>query len=298
VGKRTLALHFAQALNCAKRTACGSCEPCRRIARGAFTDMREIDLLEAEEAEPAAKNIRIEQIRELEEWCTLACYEGRYKVGLVNGAELMSEPAANAFLKTLEEPPSHVVLLLITPDDTLLLPTVRSRCQRIVLRPVPTPAIAAALGDLPGLTAEAANEIARAARGRPGWALRAAADPVLLKAREEALAELRRLTAGRLSDRFALAAEWAILFRKRRRRVEERLLLCSEWWRDLMLVRYNKPDLVTNPALLPELTAEANAYSPAQIVGAIRHVDEAIRHLRENVNPRLALEALMLRLPT
>src|SRR5262249_41580534 len=107
VGKRTLALHFAQALNCASRTACGSCEACRRISRGAFTDLRELDLIEADEAEPAAKNIRIEQIRELEEWSSLACYEGRYKVGVVNGAELMSEPAANAFLKTLEEPPPH-----------------------------------------------------------------------------------------------------------------------------------------------------------------------------------------------
>jgi DNA polymerase-3 subunit delta' len=297
VGKRTLALQFAQALNCESRAACGECRACRRIARGSFTDLMVVDLLEAEESEPATKNIKIEQIRALEEWTSLACYEGRYKVAIVDGAELMSAAAQNAFLKTLEEPPAHVVLLLITLDDRLLLPTVRSRCQRVTLRAVPAPVIARGLREGRGLDEARAEAIARAARGRPGWALRAAGDPSLLEERTQALAELRRIAAGGVSERFTVAAEWANLFRKRRRRVEEILLLWSEWWRDLLVVRYDRPELVTSAELTRELVAEAGAYSPAQIVRAIRQIEEAIQHLRENVNPRLALEALMLRIP-
>ena len=129
-GKTTTARILAKALNCVNGptpTPDGSCPNCQAIAGGYSVDVIEID---------AASNRGIEEIRELRDRIRLAPTEGRYKVYIIDEAHMLTTEAANALLKTLEEPPSHAVLVLVTTEPHRLPPTILSRCQRFDFRRV------------------------------------------------------------------------------------------------------------------------------------------------------------------
>ena len=132
VGKTTTARLLAKALACAGRgkepEACGRCAACVDFVSGAPVDVLEID---------AASNNGVEEIRTLRENVKYAPARGRYKVYIVDEVHMLSGPAFNAFLKTLEEPPDHVVFVLATTDPKKIPPTVLSRCQRFDFRPIP-----------------------------------------------------------------------------------------------------------------------------------------------------------------
>jgi len=131
-GRTLLARNFTKALNCedTKNAPCDSCPSCRKIDKDSHPDVKWI------RKEEKNSEIKIEQIRELEARIILKPYEGRYKVYIVQGAELMSIEAANSFLKTLEEPPRNSLLILITEEPKSLLPTILSRCQIVRLKSV------------------------------------------------------------------------------------------------------------------------------------------------------------------
>src|SRR5262249_50410205 len=131
VGKTTTARLLAKALCCTARVgpeACGECASCRDFVSGAPIDVMEID---------AASNTSIDDIRTLRENVKYAPARGRFKVSIVDEAPLPPGAAFNAFLKTLEEPPAHVVFILATTEPKRIPPTVLSRCQRFDFRPIP-----------------------------------------------------------------------------------------------------------------------------------------------------------------
>ncbi len=132
VGKTTTARLLAKALACTGRStepeACGKCAACLDFASGASVDVLEID---------AASNNGVEEIRTLRENVKYAPARGRFKVYIVDEVHMLSGPAFNAFLKTLEEPPDHVVFILATTDPKKIPATVLSRCQRFDFRPIP-----------------------------------------------------------------------------------------------------------------------------------------------------------------
>ncbi|GIX07086.1 MAG: hypothetical protein KatS3mg115_1489 [Candidatus Poribacteria bacterium] len=163
VGKRTLALAFAAALNCESggEDACGVCLSCRKVADGTHPDVRVV--------EPEGNTFRIEQVREVSRQIALTPLEGRYKVYLLQKVETMRPEGANALLKTLEEPPGSGVLLLVTTNVNAILPTIRSRCQPIPLRPLPVRALEEELCRR-GISPERAHRIALMAQGRVGAA--------------------------------------------------------------------------------------------------------------------------------
>ena len=130
VGKTTTARLLAKALACTARTgpeACGACPSCQDFASGAPVDVMEID---------AASNTSVDDIRTLRENVKYAPARGRFKVYIVDEVHMLSGAAFNAFLKTLEEPPSHVVFVLATTDPKKIPATVLSRCQRFDFRPI------------------------------------------------------------------------------------------------------------------------------------------------------------------
>jgi DNA polymerase-3 subunit delta' len=136
VGKRTAALALAQAVNCLSpastgmnRDACGTCRSCRRIAAGQHPDVTLVTPLEK-------TVVTIEQVRDVAARASLRAYEGNVKVWIVDPADQMQEPAANAFLKTLEEPAGRSLFILVTTAFTRLLPTIRSRCQEVRFNPL------------------------------------------------------------------------------------------------------------------------------------------------------------------
>jgi DNA polymerase-3 subunit delta' len=132
VGKRKTALIWAAALNCEvdRADGCGSCESCRKIAAAVHPDVRWLTVPENK------RRIPIEAVREAERWIAVRPHEGRSKVLIVEPAEQMSDQAANALLKTLEEPRPGSFLALVTSRASSLLPTVRSRCQRLRFGPL------------------------------------------------------------------------------------------------------------------------------------------------------------------
>src|SRR5690348_3718561 len=128
VGKTTIARIFAKSLNCEKGMSahpCGACAICKAVDAGRFVDLIEID---------AASNTGVDDVRDVIENAQYAPAQGRYKVYLVDEVHMLSKPAFNALLKTLEEPPEHVKFLLATTDPQKLLVTVLSRCLKFSLK--------------------------------------------------------------------------------------------------------------------------------------------------------------------
>ena len=297
VGKMTLALDLARAVNClGVDRPCGQCEQCARIDRGVQVDVRIVGVGGPREGR-ARVVIGIDQVREAQREAGLKPYEGAYRVFIVNGAERLSAEAANSILKFLEEPPPQAILLLLASDDTRLLQTIVSRCFRLELRPLPADLVAAEIERRFELDGERARELARLSGGLMGWAIRASSEPGLAEAREDALAAFEGAVEGDLERRFSFAAEVATAFGRDREAVGRDLDLWLSWWRDVLMVRQGLPAMVTNLSRTDATGAMAEALSPGEIAQAMRAVRAASDRLAVNVNPRLALEELMLVLP-
>jgi len=299
-GKMFLAVNLAQALNCeSDERPCGGCGPCRRIAAGTHADVQIIGRLpQAGSGEAGAKKeISIAQIRELQQAASLQPYEGRHRVFIIDGAEHLNEESANCLLKTLEEPPAGVVIVLITTSETRLLPTIISRCQRVQLVPVAPRAIEAEMIENRGVAPDRARLLSMVCRGGIGWAISAALDPGVYEARSSRLSGLTGLAGAALDVRFDFATKLAAQYGKDRDAVEETLALWLEWWHDLMLVRAGCPDLITNVDREIELERVAEEYSLAEIRRFMDAIRAAADHLGQNANPRLALEVLVLSMP-
>ena len=296
VGKAAAALRLAQALNCAADAPpCLACETCRRIGEAKFADVQTVTV-EAATDGPAHKAISVEQMREVEATIALAPYEGRKRVVIIDPASEMSDGAQNALLKTLEEPPPHVVFILVSTDADRLLETVRSRCRRVDFGLVAAKEIEAGLSER-GSDAEQAAVLARLAAGRPGWALEAAATPALLAKRGEALDTAHSLAGMDLADRIDVAEKLSAAFKRDRAAVDETLAQWLGWWRDVVLTQSGAGDAIANLDRRDEIESDAERYDRAQVTAFLEALRATRQHLRANVQSRIALDALMLRVP-
>ena len=216
VGRRTLALWLARLVNCgqvgnASTTAgpCDHCSVCRRIMHGNYSDLNIVEP-EVDDVGEVKRGVVIEQIREVvEQRAPLRPYEGSTKVFVIRGADTMTPAAANAFLKTLEEPPADTIFVLTATDSSRLLPTIISRCQAVTLRPVPVRTLATALAAWeawPDRNAESAELLARLSGGCPGAAVLAAQQPDYLTERQDWLDQVRGLVSADRHQRLAAIA--------------------------------------------------------------------------------------------
>ncbi len=293
IGKTTLALKFAQALNCSSTAArpCGTCRSCNLIASGRHPDVTHI---EPTISARGKASIKIEQMRDLQRSLQLAAYEGPYKVAIISGFEAANVNAANAFLKTLEEPPSNTVLLLTTTDGDMLLDTIKSRCRVVSMRPVSAEKIAQTL-----LTnqanAEQAHQLAHIANGRIGWAIAAVTDASILQLRLDELTKLSSILEQPIVARFKSAE----LLAKKPEALANTLNVWLTWWRDLLMVSSGLADQsVINIDQFDVLAARANAWSDSEVKTSLDATMTALWQLERNVNIRLALENLLLTYPT
>jgi DNA polymerase-3 subunit delta' len=300
VGKMSLAINLAQALNCEnEERPCGQCKSCLRIASGVHPDVQVVGRLAgADSGEAGAKKeISISQIKELQRSAGLQPYEGKHRVFIIDGAEYLNEESANCLLKTLEEPPPNVLFILLTVNDNRLLPTIVSRCQRVELYPLHAGVIEQALIERWQVTPEKAKLLSRLCRGGIGWAVSAAQDEKLTEERSLRLSELIELVDDGLEHRFAFASKLAAQFSKSRDSVEEALGLWLEWWRDILLVKEECAQLITNVDHKETLNRHAKRYSLTEIRDFIEAIRTAWEQLEQNANPRLVLEVLMLSIP-
>lgn len=299
VGRRTLALRFAQALDCINPPApggfCGECRDCREIAARRHPDLSVIEptILNPDnrrELIPARYGeIRISQIRDLQRIINLKPFQARYRPVICERFNQANIEASNAFLKTLEEPPAHVILLLTTDNPESLLPTIVSRCEVLRLHPLPIQEIKREL-ERRGLDSNQADLIAHVSGGRPGYALQLAEDQSLLDFRRQKLDDLQRLLSASRVDKFTYAEKLA----KDKDALRQTLLVWESFWRDA-LIRASKADSpISNVDRAEELDSLAARLGRT---GARRRVTEAGRALHRverNVNARLLLEVLLL----
>ena len=324
VGKMTLALNLAQSLNCLQGPGapCGSCTQCSRIAAGHHADVRIVGVGRRESTGGASGEtdggsgpansradstefprtgrstvIGIDDVRDVLHQVNLKPFEGSWIVVIFDGAESLSEDAANALLKTLEEPPPQVVVLLLTTNEETLPSTILSRCQRLVLLPMPKEQLAERLVSDHQAGAGEAERLARLSRGCLGWAIGAMKNPQVLEQRQAELDRLKEACESGLSLRFGYAGELATLFSRDREATIQLLYLWLRWWRDLMLIKEGVQEFVTNNDQLNELSLQATQLSTGRIVQVIKSLIHTIEALEHNANPRLTLEALMVGLP-
>lgn len=297
VGKMTLALNLAQALNCQEEERpCGACRSCHRIALGHHPDVQVLGRNHS--ADATKKEIGRDRMIEIQHAASLRPYEGSHRVFIIDGAEHLSEDAANSLLKTLEEPPANVVFLLLSTDQGLLPATIVSRCQKIELPPIPTKTVEQALIEHWGAAADRARGLARMCHGGLGWAISALGDETLTGERAQKLEQLISLSDASIEERFAYAGQLATRFAKKRESVSEELELWREWWRDLLLIKGDCAAPIVHIAQEAMLRREAEHHSLTHIHSFTKAIGAAMEQLEQNANPRLVLENLMLDIPT
>ena len=297
VGKTTLAVQLAQAVNCiGEGPPCLMCDACLRIAHAQHADVLTLEVSPAQEGENR-KSVGIDTIRELQHSAILRPYEGRKRVYIIQEAERMSPEAANALLKTLEEPPPDVLLILLTADLDSLLPTVISRCMQLDLRPLPISEATQLLQDEYSMAAPEAEQFARLSRGCIGWAIQAVQDPEPAAALHQRLERIASVCEGDLGHRFSYADDLARRFQRGRAAGREELYLWLRWWRDVLLILQGQTDQVVHTTWQETLERLASSASPTEVVRWIHVITGTLDALDQNVNARLALEVMMLELP-
>jgi len=286
VGKATLARALTASLVCdapENGDACGVCPECTRLAAGTHPDVR---LVAREEDR---RDIRTEQAREVTRWLMLRPLMAARKVAVVDDAECLNEHGQNALLKTLEEPPGAAVLVLCVTDASLLLPTVRSRCQRVTLERVPADVVDRLLAAR-GVPDDVRATVVARADGSPGRAVALAEDPHA-PARRRMLDQLASLGGSTAADLSGVAQALG------REDVDAALDTAVSWYRDVLALVLEGPDTaVRNADALGPLRAAATRVDVPQVLGALETVCDTIRAVEGNANRVLALETMLLAL--
>jgi DNA polymerase III subunit delta' len=302
VGKELAAVGLAQALLCTRAPleGCGECEACGRVQRRNHPDVVWL-MPEAEwvarglagrsdfQGTPS-RELRVEQVRGLQERLSLHALEGHRKLALVASAERMNDAAQNAFLKTLEEPPPHTTLVLIASAEDRLLPTIRSRCARIQFAPLPRALVAQQVAQAKGLDAAQAEVIAAMSEGSLARASRF--EPEALARREALVRRFEGLGPEDVRGWLGFAEAYG----GSREDAEETLDTLGRWIRDVAVARVGGGELL-NPDLA-ELAATAAARHPgAELARRRRLLEQArIAIASRNGSPRLQLERLLIEL--
>jgi len=297
IGRRTLALRFAQALNCpspiAPGEACLQCRTCQQIERMQHPDLAVV------QAEWRGGTLKVEQVRDLQHTLALTPYEARYRVALLLRFEEAHPSAANALLKTLEEPAPQVILLLTAESAESLLPTIVSRCEVLRLRQLPLQTVQDGLSKQWGLKDEDARLLAHLSGGRPGYALQLHKEPERLEKRQEWLEQQQTLLSSNRVERFAFAEVKADFKDKddkitRLAELREMLLTWRSFWRDVLLCASGASVPLANLDRTEEIQKLAGKLDMNSIHAMVSNLERTLAQLDKNVNARLALEVLLL----
>jgi len=323
-GKKTAALALACAIYC-EDDGCGVCAACTRVRRRTHPDLHIV-------SPEGAAGYLAEQVRDVIHDVSLAPVEGPFKVYIFESADLFNDSAANAFLKTLEEPPDDVVIILMSHSYDRVLPTIASRCQVVRFRRIPPSEAAALLVSETGADpVEAATALAAAggvaARARDflgspsrraarGTILRVLKDlssmddydvivgsKELLTSVKAPLEDVKTAQAAELASRADFLGKGAIksledrnkreLTAREREGVGEVLNVAESWLRDCLVISQGVADLVVNADAADAMEEVGAVITPAAAAAALGAVSEARRRISYNVSPQLAIEAML-----
>lgn len=312
LGKTTLAHFFAQCLLCEKAKnkvspyPCGECQSCQQ-----FQNQRQNKAKGEDEKQMAhgdfhllkkakdKKFISVSEVRELIKILSMSSFLGKYKVGIIKHADKLNLEAANALLKTMEEPNSNVVIILVVSDVDSLPKTVVSRSQLLQFRPVPSDIIYDYLIKIHSASRSQAKDLSRLSLGRPALAIKLLETPEFydqFKARAKMFISFfsqninERLQAiGSLIDKKNSSQEIAT---KTRRTIE----VWEGVVRDSLLLNYNLDNRVQHEFAAAAITQIVNQGSIHGLIRASKLLEQAKKYLRDNVSPRLVLENIVISL--
>ena len=290
LGRRTLALRFAQALNCQTPVApgvpCQQCRDCKQIAAMQHADLTVI------QAEAEGGTLKVDQIREARRTLTLKPYQAKYRVSLFLRFQEANDNAANALLKTLEEAPSYAVLILTADNPEQLLPTIVSRCEVLRLRPLQVEEVQKEL-ESRGVEGDRAKLIAHISGGRFGYAQRLIEDESLLERREERLNDLQSLISASRVEKFSYADKLA----RDKESMRQAILVWLSYWRDVMLRTAHASTPLVNVDRNVEIEDLAQRLDLSMARRVVSGLEDVLEKMERNVNARLLAEVLLLDLP-
>ncbi|MCB9140312.1 MAG: DNA polymerase III subunit [Caldilineaceae bacterium] len=297
-GKSTLARALAHTLLCTESDSapCGKCRACRLMAQGNHPDFRLIQPL-SREGKPDREGglLRAEQASDIIRDASIRPLESAYKIFLIQDIQRANESFANKLLKSIEEPPDYVIYCLTATDRGNVLPTIRSRCQILELRPLDTATIETALAERWAVEPEQARLLARLSGGRLGWAVEQLQEESMREQRVETLATLLHLVEADRVERLLYAETLA------RKRDNQHLFGLLEiwtiWWRDVLLIQSGCPEGCSNVDRLTDVERVAGQISAARVSDYLTTLRRIGGYLQHTVNTRLALEVLVLQMP-
>jgi len=284
VGKRKAALVMAKALNCLHKTddACDGCQNCRAIDKRIFPDVMEIS--------PAAEVIKIEQMKEMKQLVYLKPMSGRKRVFIIDEAEKMTDEAANSHLKILEEPPLFSHIILVSHNPSLILSTIKSRCQMLSFLPVAKEEIEQALRER-GFDDEKARILALLVRGNLEQAMSLDWDEIQQR-RQEAWALFLALIGKEESSLFL--RKYA--FQRRnlvKEDLEQTLELFSSFCRDFVLMKeHGDSALLFNPDYEGRIRESGRFLGFEQALKFLGLIDAALANLDRSLNMSLLVCSL------
>ena len=284
-GKKLLADTFATTLQCEEGgiEPCGHCQSCKQAVSGNHPDIRRVT---HEKASISVDDIRLQLNNDI----LVKPYSRPYKVYIIDEAEKMTEQAQNAMLKTIEEPPEYAVILLLTVNAKLLLPTILSRCVLLNVRPVARGQITKLLTERHGIAGFMAEVAADFADGVPGKAIAYAQSGEFVELKDEVIRVLKRLPSMPAEELYKKVKEWV----GRKAELPDILALMNLWYRDILVMK------ATNGAGRPvfreeeqELNRQAESLGYARIEEGIQSIALTAQRLNANVNLEVSLELLM-----
>lgn len=295
IGKRLLAIEMAKALSCAqpvKGEACDDCDSCRKIDGGSAPNLICVS------AEKGSGQIGIDPIRALEHGMSLTSYGGGWKIGMVDGAERLTDEAANACLKLLEEPSEKSLYLLISSAPHRLPATLLSRCHTVRCLPQGVQRVEAYLKEKEGLAAALARMAANCSSGRIGLALQFCRTDQLKEKNEI----LDQLLGARKRGELEIP-----LSKAGREEIQQALQWYAGWWRDLLILSLKgDPEWIIHQDRLEDLKAALDVIArpassgakqslrnPSVFLSQIERTYWVQDAIQKNANPRTALAALL-----
>jgi len=292
IGKKNLAIRFIQAICCPNPKGpgipCLECPTCLKLQRLEHPDLFPITV------EKGSKQIKIDQVRELVRTLSLSPYEASRRFGLLIDFELANRHTQNSLLKTLEEPPGSVILILTAVSASSLFETVASRCEEVKLNPVPIQTTRQGLENLYQIPDDQANFLAHISAGKPELALAYHQDPEILERRNNLLNQHYEILRGDSVARFAYANQLT----KDPDLVQEMLDTWSSIWHDILMQAGKSGTPIRNIDRQEEIKSIISSLDLQDAKSALNLFRRAYSLLQKNSNLKLTVEDLFLQLPT
>jgi len=288
IGKKTLAVEFAKALNCEKEDnlhdSCGECSSCRKIQRNSHPDVFSV--------ETDGQFIRINAIREIQEQMKCKPLEAKRRVFIIDEADKMNDQAANALLKILEEPSFSNILILITSRPYSMLPTIISRCQHVRFNPLHFDIVAEFLVKRMGMDNRKALLLSSLSGGSVGRAMETNKDDIV-----DYRTELLNLLSTTCREAPFSLINFASFLGQGKKEIKEGLNILNTFFRDVLIYKeIRKNDMLINRDKTSFVSTCADRLSGEQILQNIALVERAGETIEQNVNKSLTLETMAFKL--